>query len=56
MNRSELRDKFLKDRTNESKIAYTKKRNVYISLLCKSKRDYLVTVDTKIMKDSKKLW
>ena len=33
MHRSQLRNKFLRDRTNESKIAYNKQRNIYVSLL-----------------------
>ena len=33
MHRSQLRNKFLIDRTNESKIAYNKQRTIYVSLL-----------------------
>ena len=40
MHRSRLRNKFLRERANESKIAYNKQRNICVSLLRKTKRDY----------------
>ena len=40
MHRSRLRNKFLRKRTNESKIAYNKQRNICVSLLHKTKTDY----------------
>ena len=36
MRRSQLRNKFLRERTNESKIAYNKQRNICVSLLPKT--------------------
>ena len=51
MHRSRLRNKFLRERTKESKVAYNKQRNICVSLLRKSKRDYFANLDTKIMKD-----
>ena len=56
MNRSRLRNKFLRERTNESKIAYSKQRNICVSLLRKTKRDYFANLDTKIMKGNRKFW
>ena len=56
MHRSRLRNKFLRERTNESKITYNKKRNICVSLLRKTKRDYFANLDTKIMKDNRKFW
>ena len=56
MNRSRLHNKFLRERTNESKIAYSKQRNICVSLLRKTKRDYFANLDTKIMKDNRKFW
>ena len=50
MHRSRLRNKFLRERTKESKVAYNKQRNICVSLLRKSKRDYFANLDTKIMK------
>ena len=56
MHRSRLRNKFLRERTKESKVAYNKQRNICVSLLRKSKRDYSANLDTKIMKDNRKFW
>ena len=56
MHRSRIRNKFLRERTNESKIAYNKQRNICVSLLRKAKRDYFANLDTKIMKDNRKFW
>ena len=56
MHRSRLRNKFLRERTNESKIAYNKQRNICVSLLRKTKRDYFANLVTKIMKDNRKFW
>ena len=56
MHRFRLRNKFLKERTNESKIAYNKQRNICVSLLRKTKRDYFANLDTKIMKSNRKFW
>ena len=49
IHRSRLRNKFLRERTNESKIAYNKQRNICVSLLRKTKRDYFANLDTKII-------
>ena len=56
MHRSRLRNKFLRERTKESKVAYNKQRNICVSLLRKSKRDYFANLDTKIMKGNRKFW
>ena len=47
---------FERERTNESKIAYNKQRNICVSLLRKTKRDYFANLDTKIMKDNRTFW
>ena len=52
MHRSQLRNKSLRERTKESKVAYNKQRNI----LRKSKRDQFANLDTKIMKDNRKFW
>ena len=39
MHRSQLRNKFLREKTKESKIAYNKQRNICVSLFSNSKRD-----------------
>ena len=56
MYRSRLRNKFLRERTNESKISYKKQRNICVRLLRKTKRHYFANLDTKIMKDNRKFW
>ena len=48
MHRSRLRNKFLRERTNESKIAYNKQRNICVRLLSKTKRDYFANRDTNL--------
>ena len=54
MHRSRLRNKFLKERTNEPKIVYNKQRSICVSLLRKTKRDYFANLGTKIIKDNRK--
>ena len=44
------------ERTNEYKIAYKRQRNICVSLLRKTKKDYFANLDTKIMKDNRKFW
>ena len=55
MHRSRLRNRFLRERgrTNES-TTNNKQRNVCLSLLRKTKRDYFASLETKIMKDNRK--
>ena len=40
MNRSRLRNRFLKNKTEENKKAYNRQRNYVVSLLKKSKHEY----------------
>ena len=54
MHRSRLRNKFLKERTNESKIVYNKQQSICVSLLRKIKRDCFANLGTKIIKDNRK--
>ena len=42
-----------RERTKESKIAYNKQRNTWVSLLRITKRDYFANLDTKLMKDNR---
>ena len=42
------------ERTNESKVAYNKQRNICVSLLRETKRDYFANLYTKTMKDNRK--
>ena len=40
----------------ESKVAYSKQRNICVSLLRKTQRDYFANLGKKIMKDNRKTW
>ena len=56
MQRSRLRNAYLKDRTRAAGIAYKKQRNVCVSILRKSKECYNENLDTKNITDNKKFW
>ena len=55
MKRSKLRNKYLRERTNEAKSLYNKQRNLCVSILRKIKRDYFGNLN-KIVTDNKKFW
>ena len=48
MHRSRLRNKFLRERRKGFKFAYNKQRNICVSLLRKTERDYFANLDTKL--------
>ena len=56
MHRSQLKNKFNKNRTEQNKIAYNRQRNYCVSILKKEKRKYYNRLDLKIFKDSKTFW
>ena len=56
MLRSILRSKFLKTKVEESKQRYSKQRNLCVTLLRKSKRNYFADLDSRILKDNGKFW
>ena len=56
MQRSRLRNAYLKDRTRAARIAYKKQRNVCVSILRKSKKYYDENLDAKNITNNKKLW
>ena len=56
MQRSKLRQKFLKERTNDSTHLYNRQRNLCASHLQKTKRDYFKQLNNKIISDNKKFW
>ena len=56
MQRSKLRNKFLKSRSNKDREAYKKQRNLCVSLLCQNKKDYFETLDIKSVTDNKLFW
>ena len=56
MQRSRLRNAYLKDKTRAARIAYKKQRNLRVSILLKSKKCYCENLDTKNITDNKKFW
>ena len=56
MLRSKFRNSFLKEQTEESKSLYNKQRNICVSLLRKTKRNYYAQLDNKIITDSRIFW
>ena len=54
MQRTKLRNKFLKDPTEHNKISYTKQRNWCVSLLRKGKKEYFANLNEKDIIDNKK--
>ena len=56
MLRTKLRNQFLKKRTLEAKIKYNKQRNICVSLVKKSKRNYYENLDLNDINDNKKFW
>ena len=56
MKRSRLKQKFMKTKSDISRIAYKKQRNICVALVKKSKRTYFANLDTKSIQDNKKFW
>ena len=56
MQRTRLRDNYLKQRTEATKVAYNQQRNKYVGILKKSKRFYFESLGVKFVKDNKKFW
>ena len=56
MLRTNLKNKFLKNRSNENKTNYVKQRNHCASLLRKTKREYYSNSDEKKICDNKTFW
>ena len=56
MQRSNLRNIFLKSRTEENRNDHTKQRNLCVTLLRKSKREFYGNLNEKKICDNKKYW
>ena len=54
--RSRLRNKYLKDKTKETRFLYTQQRNKCVSLLRKTKINYYGNLNVKDITDNKKFW
>lgn len=53
MERTQLRNNFLRDRNEENKIMYSKQRKHCTSLIRKAKKDYHSNLDIKKFTDNK---
>ena len=56
MDRSRLRNKFLKTRSNEDKKVYNTQRNYCLALVRKAKKDYYNNLDHKNVTDNITFW
>ena len=56
MNRSKLRNKFLKTRNVESKRRFNRQRNFCVSLLRKTKRRFFGKLDHRVVSDNREFW
>ena len=56
MNRSRLINKYLRNSSEENKLAYNKQRNICTSLLRKEKKSYFENLDTSHITDNKMFW
>ena len=53
---SKLRNKYLREKTNEAKNFYNKQRNLCVSILLRNKRDYFGNLNNKNVTDNRKFW
>ena len=56
MQRSKLRNLYLKVRSDENRIRYRKQRNICVSLLRKAKRKHFEDLSIADVTDNKKFW
>ena len=56
MDRSRLRNKFLKTRSNEDKKAYNTQKNSCLTLVRKTKKDYYNNLDHENVTNNKTFW
>ena len=56
MNRTRLRNVYLRNRSDENRKKYSKQQNYCVSLLRRTKINYYSSLDGKTVIDSKKFW
>ena len=56
MTRTRLRNRFLKNRSNRNRDLFRKERNLCLSLIRKSKKDYSSNLNEKQIADNKRFW
>ena len=56
MNRTHLRNRYNKDRTDENKKAFKNHRSLCVKLLREAKREYYKNIDLKSLSHNRKFW
>ena len=56
MTRSRLRNKYLREKSANSKIAYDKQRSYCVNLLHGTKKKYFASINISAITDNKKFW
>ena len=56
MLRTKLCNKFLKQKTRETRSVYNKQRNICVRILRKAERSYFENLDIKNLSDNRKFW
>ena len=56
MKRSNLKNKYLKSRSEEDRQRFVKQRNLCVSLLRKTKKSYFLNLNEKNVIDNQKFW
>ena len=56
MQRTRLRNIYLKQHTDTTKVTYNQQRNKCVGILKKSKRSYYESLDVKLVNNNKKCW
>ena len=56
MTRSRLRNRLLKNRSEENRKLFRKQKNKCVSVLRKSKKDYFANLSEKSITDKKRFW
>ena len=56
MQRTKLRNQFLKKKTSEAKLKYNKQRNLCVSMLRKAKSNHYENLVLNDINDNKKFW
>ena len=56
MTRSRLRNKFLRNRTPENRIAHNQQQNFCVSIIRETKREYFNSLNEKLVTDNKLFW
>ena len=56
MNRSRLRNTYLKEKRADSKIAYNKQKNYCVNLLRRIKKNYIANTNISSITDNNKFW